>query len=235
MKCIVIDDDDISRRVIEDFITRTSFLTLEHSFAGAIEAVNFLKSGNKVNLIFLDIEMPEMTGIDFLNSLDQPPQVIIVSSKEKYALKAFEYHVTDYLLKPVNYARFFKAANKALESFDRSFIAPGEDKEIFVKKSNSLVKVKFDDILWVEALENYVVITTINDKFTIHFTIKAIENQLPLANFKRIHRSFIVNINHVHSIEDNSILIKVSDGKKIIPIGKSYRDKLLKDIKLISK
>ncbi|HPI70099.1 MAG TPA: response regulator, partial [Tenuifilaceae bacterium] len=120
MKCIVIDDDDISRRVIEDFITRTSFLTLEHSFAGAIEAVNFLKSGNKVNLIFLDIEMPEMTGIDFLNSLDQPPQVIIVSSKEKYALKAFEYHVTDYLLKPVNYARFFKAANKALESFDRS-------------------------------------------------------------------------------------------------------------------
>jgi DNA-binding LytR/AlgR family response regulator len=235
MKCIIIDDDEISRRVIEDFITRTSFLTLEQSFSGAVEAINFIKDGNQVNLIFLDIEMPEMTGIDFLNSLEQPPQVIIVSSKEKYALKAFEYRVTDYLLKPVTYARFFKAANKALEGFDRRTVVSSEEKEIFVKKSSSLVKIKYSDILWVEALENYVVITTVSDKFTIHFTMKAIENQLPLAQFKRIHRSFIVNISQIHSIEDNSVVIKVGDSKKLIPIGKSYREKLLKEINLINK
>jgi DNA-binding LytR/AlgR family response regulator len=235
MKCIIIDDDEISRRVIEDFVTRTSFLTLENSFSSAIEAINFIKEGNLVNLIFLDIEMPEMTGIEFLNTLEYPPQIIIVSSKEKYALEAFEYRVIDYLLKPVAYARFFKAANKALEGFDSRNFNTDIEKEIFVKKNNSLVKIKYSDILWVEALENYVVITTGFDKFTIHFTMKAIENQLPSAQFKRIHRSFIVNVRHIFSIEDNSVIVKLAEGKKLIPIGKSYREKLLKDINLISK
>ncbi|HPF94313.1 MAG TPA: LytTR family DNA-binding domain-containing protein [Tenuifilaceae bacterium] len=234
MKCILIDDDIMSCRVLEDYVNRTSFLELLQTFNNAVDAINFIKDGNSVDLIFLDIEMPEMTGIDFLNTITHPPQIIIVSSREKYALEAFEYSVTDYLLKPINYARFFKAANKALENSSRNSQVEDE-KEIFIKKSNSLVKIKYSDILWVEALENYVVINTRNDKFTIHFTMKAIENQLPNSLFKRVHRSFIVNIREIFSIEDNSVIIKLAEGRKIIPIGKSYKEKLLNDINLMNK
>jgi DNA-binding LytR/AlgR family response regulator len=224
----------MSCRVLEDYVNRTSFLELLQTFNNAVDAINFIKDGNSVDLIFLDIEMPEMTGIDFLNTITHPPQIIIVSSREKYALEAFEYSVTDYLLKPINYARFFKAANKALENSSRN-AQIGDEKEIFIKKSNSLVKIKYSDILWVEALENYVVINTRNDKFTIHFTMKAIENQLPNSLFKRVHRSFIVNIREIFSIEDNSVIIKLAEGRKIIPIGKSYKEKLLNDINLMNK
>ncbi|MFP4555634.1 MAG: LytR/AlgR family response regulator transcription factor [Bacteroidales bacterium] len=234
MKCIIIDDDQMSCRVLEDYVNRTSFLSLQMSFNNAVDAINYIKDGSKVDLILLDIEMPEMTGIDFLNTLNKPPQIIIVSSREKYALEAFEYSVTDYLLKPVTYARFFKAANKALENFDK-IQQVGDGQEIFIKKSNSLVKIKYSEILWIEALENYVVINTKSDKFTIHFTMKAIENQMPGNQFKRVHRSFIVNIREIFSIEDNNVVIKVVDGRKLIPIGKSYRDKLLKEINLMNK
>lgn len=235
MKCIIVDDDEMSRRLLEDYVSRTSILTLNESFSNAIDAINYIQGGNETNLIFLDIEMPEMSGIDFLNTLSLPPQVIIVSSKEKYALEAFDYNVVDYLLKPINYARFFKAISKAQEQFDRTQNLVDGEKEIFIKKSNALVKIKYNDIYWIEALENYVVINTINEKFTIHFTMKSIETQLPLSLFKRVHRSFIVNIKHIFSIEDNAIVIKTNEGKRIVPIGKSYREKLLREINLMNK
>jgi DNA-binding LytR/AlgR family response regulator len=235
MNCIIIDDDELSRRVVEEFIGRTDFLNLTHSFTNAVEAINYLKQGEEVHLIFLDVEMPEMTGIEFMNSLTHPPQVIIVSSKEKYAIQAFDYSVTDYLLKPITYARFFKAASKAYELFNKGRSLTDTDKEIFIKKNSSLVRIKYNDILWVEALENYVVINTTTDKFTIHFTMKSIENQLPMVKFKRVHRSFIVNVSRITSIEDNSVVIKMADSKKVIPIGKSYRDKLLNEINLMNK
>jgi DNA-binding LytR/AlgR family response regulator len=235
MNCIIIDDDEMSRRIMEEFINRTDFLSLSSSFSNAVEAINYTKQGQDVQLIFLDIEMPEMTGIEFMNSLTQPPQVIIVSSKEKYAIQAFDYSVTDYLLKPITYARFFKAVSKAYEIFNKGRSLVDVDKEIFIKKNSSLVRIKYNDILWVEALENYVVINTTTDKFTIHFTMKSIENQLPVVKFKRVHRSFIVNVSRITSIEDNSVIIKLNDNKKIIPIGKSYRDKLLSEINLMNK
>lgn len=235
MKCIIVDDDDMSRRVIEEYVNKTDFLLLEHSFADPIEAINYIRQGNEVNLIFLDVEMPEMTGIEFMKLLDLPISVVIISSKEKYALEAFEHSVTDYLLKPVNYSRFFKAVNKSLEKFHSDRPVSGKDSEIFVKKNSSLVRVNFQDILYIEALENYVVINTIHDKFTIHFTMKSIEQQLPMERFKRVHRSFIVNVGHIFSIEDNSIIVKSPEGKKVIPIGKSYREKLMNEIKLMNK
>jgi len=235
MNCIIIDDDEMSRRVIEEFINRTDFLSLSNSFTNAVEAINFTKQEDAVHLIFLDIEMPEMTGIEFMNSLTHPPQVIIISSKEKYAIQAFDYSVTDYLLKPITYARFFKAASKAYEIFNKGRSYVDVDKEIFIKKNSSLVRIKYNDILWVEALENYVVINTTTDKFTIHFTMKSIENQLPSVKFKRVHRSFIVNVSRITSIEDNSVIIKMNENKKVIPIGKSYREKLLSEINLMNK
>jgi DNA-binding LytR/AlgR family response regulator len=233
MNCIIIDDDIMSRRVIEEFVTRTEQLILLNSYENAVDAINAFNTGEDIDLIFLDIEMPEMSGIDFLETLQNPPQIIIVSSKEKYALDAFNYDVTDYLLKPVTYSRFFKAINKANVRFKNK--VDTKENEIFIKKNSALVRLKYDEILWVEALENYVIFTTYSDKYTIHFTMKAIEQKLPSNMFTRVHRSFIVNTHSINLIEDNAIVITTKEGNKTIPIGKSYKDKLMGDINLMIK
>lgn len=233
MNCIIIDDDLMSRRVLEEFIARTEQLNLLNSYENAVDAINAFSTGEDVDLIFLDIEMPEMSGIDFLETLQNPPQIIIVSSKEKYALDAFNYDVTDYLLKPVTYSRFFKAINKANVRFKTK--VDTKDNEIFIKKNSALVRLKYNDILWIEALENYVIFTTFAEKYTIHFTMKAIESKLPSNMFTRVHRSFIVNTRSINIIEDNAIIINTKEGHKTIPIGKSYKDKLMGDINLIIK
>ncbi|QQS50381.1 MAG: response regulator transcription factor [Bacteroidota bacterium] len=233
MNCIIIDDDLMSRRVIEEFVGRTEQLNLLNSYENAVDAINAFNTGEDVDLIFLDIEMPEMSGIDFLDTLQNPPQIIIVSSKEKYALEAFNYDVTDYLLKPVTYSRFFKAINKANVRFKTK--VDSKDDEIFIKKNSALVRLKYEQILWIEALENYVIFNTFNDKYTIHFTMKSIEQKLPSNMFTRVHRSFIVNTRSINIIEDNSIIINTKEGNKTIPIGKSYKDKLMGDINLIVK
>lgn len=235
MNCIVIDDDKLSRRIIEEFINKTESLTLCGSFSAALDGINYLKLQENVDLIFLDIEMPEMSGIDFMDALKNLPQIIIISSKGKYALDAFEYDVTDYLLKPIAYARFYKAIDKAMNRKQRSNLNSNSKEEIFIKKNSSLVRLKYDDILWVEALENYVIFNTFNEKFTIHFTMKAVEIKLPTNKFIRVHRSFIVNTSSISEIDDNTIIIKTTDGNKSIPIGKSYRDKLMNDLNLIVK
>jgi DNA-binding LytR/AlgR family response regulator len=179
--------------------------------------------------------MPEMTGIDFLNALSTLPQVIIISSKEKYAIKAFDYDVTDYLLKPFDYSRFCKAVSKAAERQEKSRMRAGND-EIFIKHNASLVKLKYADILWVEAMENYVLINTFDEKYMIHFTMRAIEEKLSRKQFLRVHRSFIVNVNCIHSVGDNIIQVKTS-GKATneIPIGKVYKDRLLKFLNVIAR
>ena len=236
MNCIIIDDDKLSRRVIEEFVNKTESLNLCGSFSTALEAINFLRQQENMELIFLDIEMPEMSGIDFMDALKNLPQIIIISSKGKYAIDAFEYDVTDYLLKPVAYARFYKAVDKAMSRTQRNNFSTSPDKdEIFIKKNSSLVRLKYEDILWVEALENYVIFNTFNDKFTIHFTMKAVELKLPVSKFIRVHRSFIVNTSSISEIDDNTIIVKTVDGNKSIPIGKSYRDKLMNDLNLIIK
>lgn len=234
MNCIVIDDDALSRRVVEEFATRTDFLDLKHSFQNAVEAVNILdKQTEDIDLIFLDIEMPEMDGIDFLNTLKNLPQVIIISSKEKYAVDAFDYDVTDYLLKPITYGRFYKAVLKAKNIFEAR--NKSEVDEIFIKKNSALVRLKYEDILWVEALENYVIVNSYDEKYTIHFTMKSIESQLPANQFKRVHRSYIVNVKKIEKIEDNSVYIRNSDGIKGIPIGKAYKERFMNDINLMGK
>jgi len=238
MNCIIVDDDSLSIKIIEEFVNRMEGLTLMGSFSSAVEAVNMLNNNYEeipIHLIFLDIEMPEMSGIDFLKALDVIPQVIIYSSEEKYALESYEYDVTDYLLKPVNYGRFIKAVGRARERFEKKELPVKESTEIFIKNNSSLVRVKYDDILWIEALENYVVLNTFREKYTIHFTMKSIADRMPSDKFMRIHRSYIVNFSKISAIEDNSVIIKIDNGNKLIPIGKSYKEKLLNDINLISR
>lgn len=233
MNCIIIEDDPLSVRIIQEFIRKTTDLNLVHTFSNAIDAINILQIDESIELIFLDIELPEMSGIEFLDSIKEPPQVIIISSKGLYAADAFDYDVADYLVKPITYARFYKAIQRARKRLEKDKLEKVGRSEIFIKKDATLVRLKYSEILWIEALENYVIFNTFNEKFTIHFTMKAVEQKLPQDKFTRVHRSFIVNTSSIDAIEDNSVLIKVHDGTKSIPIGKSYKDKLMGDINLI--
>jgi DNA-binding LytR/AlgR family response regulator len=236
MNCIIIEDDKLSLRIIEEFVNKTADLNLVDTYSNAVDAINLLGKNENIQLIFLDVELPDMSGMEFLDSIKVTPQVVIISSKDKYAVQAFNYEVTDYLVKPITYARFYKAIERARK---RMQMRNGLDKigkdEIFIKKNSTLVRLRYDDILWVEALENYVIFNTFDDKYTIHFTMKAIEQKLPLDKFTRVHRSYIVNTGSIEIIEDNSVLIRTHDGTKTIPIGKSYKDKLMGDINLMIK
>lgn len=244
MNCIIIDDDKPSRRIIEEYIAKTSGLKLVNSYPSAVDAINAFSDKHDIHLIFLDIEMPEMSGLDFLRTIKNPPMVIIVSAKETYALDAFEFDVTDYLLKPISYTRFYKAVTKVMDRMKHSDSKPAPERsekaeksedEIFIKKRSSLFRIKYDDILWIEALENYIKINTFHTSYTIHFTLKSIYDKLPTTIFKRVHRSFIVNIHKINYIEENNIIMHTEEEKKIIPIGKSFKDMLLDDINLMTK
>jgi DNA-binding LytR/AlgR family response regulator len=235
MNCIIVDDDKLSCKILEGHVSKSSALNLIGSFSDAVAARNILTSRRDIDLILLDIQMPEMDGFDFITSLDYPPNIIIVSSAEKYALKAFDFNVVDYLLKPVTYSRFCKAIDKTLRYFAHKDTPNTGEEEIFIKKGSSLVKLKLKEIIFIEALENYVTLSTNDDKFTIHFTMKAIENQLPSGIFIRVHRSFIVNKSMIQVIKENSLDLIIGSTIKNIPVGKSFRDTLLDDINVMAR
>ena len=235
MKCIIIDDDELSRIVLRDHVKKITTLKLVKIFTNAPDAIEYLKKSSDIDLIFLDMEMPEMSGIGFLKSLKNLPQIIITSSKISYALEAFEYDVTDYIQKPVMYTRLYKSVNKAVETLRKIKQAPVINDGLFIKKSaTSLQRLQFDDIIWIEALENYVGIHTYDNKYTILFTMKSLLSRLPAKMFERVHRSFIVNINKIEFLEEENLIIKTKAGKKDIPIAKSYRSKLNDKLNLIS-
>lgn len=235
MNCIIVDDDNLSCKILEGYVARSTSLNLIGSFVDSVDARNILTKRNDIDLIILDIQMPVMNGFDFIGSLDFPPNIIIVSSAEEYALRAFDFNVVDYILKPVTYSRFCRAIDKTMRYFTRKEGTSTGDEEIFIKKGSSLVKLKLSDIIFIEALENYVTLNTNDDKFTIHFTMKAIENQLPSGVFIRVHRSFIVNKSMIQTIKENSLDLKVGGSLKSIPLGKSFRDSLLSDINVMAR
>lgn len=229
MNCVVIDDDEISRKAIEICIKRTDFLTLSASFPGVNEALGFISS-NKSDIIFLDIEMPEINGIEFLKNFKTAAQIIIVSGKKEYAAEAFDFNVTDYLIKPIDYARFLKAAIKASEIKMNLQVSASESDDIFIKKDARLVKINAKDILWIEALADYVNIYCHNgDRHTLLATMKLMEDKLKKNDFARIHRSYIIRLDRIKEIEENS----VSVGNKVLPISRGYKDNLYKKLNLI--
>ena len=235
MNCIIVDDDKISCKIIEGYVHKYSTLSLIGSYSDAVEARNILTRRHDIDLIFLDIMMPEMNGFDFIGSLETPPNIIIISSGEEHALKAFDFNVVDYLLKPITYSRFCKAIDKTSRFYTRKDTTNSGDEEIFIKSGSSLVKLKLKDIIYVEALENYVTLNTRDEKYTIHFTMKAIESQLPSGVFIRVHRSFIVNKGMIQSIRENTLDLNMGTSIKSIPVGKSYRDTLLNEINVMAK
>ena len=235
MNCIIVDDDKLSCKLLEGYVGKSTSLNLLGIFNDSVSARNELSKRKDIDLIFLDVEMPEMDGFDFIGSLEFPPNIIIVSSAEEYALKAFDFNAVDYLLKPIPYARFCKAIDKTIRYFTRKEPINSGDQEIFIKKGSSLVKLKLKDIIYVEALENYVTVNTGDEKYTIHFTMKAIENQLPSALFTRVHRSFIINKSMIQAIKENTLDLLVGNTLRSIPVGKSFRDTLLNDINVMAR
>lgn len=235
MNCIIVDDDKLSCKLLEGYVNKYSSLNLVGVYNDPVSARNEISKQKDVDLILLDIKMPEMDGFDLLGSLDHPPNVIVVSGGEEFALRAFDFNVVDFLLKPVSYARFCKAIDKVMRYFSPKEPPKSGDEEIFIKKGSSLVKLKLREIVYVEALENYVTLNTGTDKYTIHFTMKAIENQLPSGVFIRVHRSYIINKKMIQAIKENSLDIMVGHTVKNIPVGKSFRDTLLNDINVMAR
>lgn len=222
LNCIVVDDDEMSRKVVVHFIEKTNFLKVSKEFDNAVDAIHYLDEEH-VDIIFLDVQMPEMSGMDFINELEKEIDIILITSEQKYAVEAFEKRVTDYLVKPIEYARFLQAAQKAQTNVDLKRAAAVKRKEFFVRTDAKIVRIPYDNILFVEALADYVIIQTENKKHIVHFTMKGIAHRLPEDFFVRTHRSYIVNLDKIEALEDNSILI----GEKYIPIGASYKEAFL--------
>lgn len=234
MNCII-GADKISCIHLEEFIGKSSSLNLIGIFTDSVSVSNQVSKQQDIDLLFLDLEILEMDCLDFINNLKYKPNIILLSSGDQFALKAFEISVVDYLLKPLTYSRFYRAVDKAVRFYSRREVNNNSDNEIFIKKEASLIKLKLKDIIYIEALENYVTIATVDKKFTIHFTMKAIENQLSSEIFIRVHRSFIVNKSMIKTIQENSLDLIVGNTLKSVPVGKSFKDLLLKNINMISR
>lgn len=228
MRCIIVDDDNMSIQLIREYVERTDFLELVDTFENAIEATNLLMS-EPIDLIFLDVEMPGMTGIEMLQSLEHKPIVILITSKEDYAVEAFEYRVADYLLKPVGYPRFLKAVSQAYDDFGKKHKVNSSNKNLYVKEDSVWVSIPVEKILWIEALGDYVNIHTPEKKHTVLTTMKAIEGKLSEDRFIRVHRSYIVQIDNIENLDGNMLVV----SKKLIPIGKSYKKSLMARLNIV--
>ena len=225
MNCIIVDDEEMSRSTVEHFVKLTDFLKLEQVCSNALEAITVLNE-KKIDLIFLDIEMPEMSGLEMLETLNYTPAVIFITSKKDYAIQAFDYNVVDYLVKPVEYTRFLKSVNKAMTAKGKK---PDESDDTFIKTDLKYVKINFSEVLFVEAMADYVVLNLENKKHIIHSTMKSLEQKLDADKFIRVHRSYIVNFTKVDSVENSVIHIC---GHKI-PIGASYKNDFMLKINLL--
>ena len=221
INCIIIDDTPLAVEKLEGFIRQVPTLNLLQSFHSGLDALCFMKL-NPVDLVFLDIQMEQFTGLQFLGSLNNLPQIIIVSAYNEYAAKGFDYSVTDYLLKPYSFERFLKAVDKI-----KLKQASGNTKEyIFVKTEYRTERINFSDILYIEGQGAYLrIITSISKTMTLQ-SFQNMENLLPANNFMRIHKSFIVALDKIESIERKRIKI----GDKLIPIGMSYLEKFMEEL-----
>ena len=226
LRCLAIDDEPLALELLEDNIGQVPYLKLEGACSNAFEALKFLQ-GQTVDLIFLDIQMPGLTGLQFIQSLTNRPMIILITAYEKFALEGFNLDVVDYLVKPVPLDRFIKACNKAWELFNlRSKKAENpsssESEFLFVNVEYSLVKVEFADIQWIEGLKDYIRIYLKSSSKPIitRMSMKAIEEELPSSKFIRVHKSFIVSVSAITSVRKNSIFI----GPEEIPVGENYKD-----------
>jgi DNA-binding LytR/AlgR family response regulator len=232
MTCIIVDDEPLARQGMEMNIANVSSLQLLGSFSNPLAAADFLRKEN-VDLMFLDINMPELSGLDFLKALRDAPLVIFTTAYPQYALESYELDAIDYLVKPIRIERFLKAVNKAENHFKllqqeakSSQVEKIEDDYIFIKADRKFFKLNFKDILYIEGLKDYVVIYTMDNKIITSMNVKTIAGQLPSSVFTRVSKSYIVNILHINSFDNELVYINGNE----IPIGQSFKDDFYKQI-----
>ncbi len=227
MKCIIVDDEPLAREGMEMNIEEVSFLELVGQFSSPIEANNYLVD-NEVDLMFLDVEMPEMTGIEFLRSIENQPLTILTTAYSEYSLEGYELGVIDYLVKPVKMDRFMKAANKAKYYYDlkekseNTAMAIGDD-YIFLKSDRKYVRVYLNDILYIKGMKDYVMVYTKEGRIMTAMNVKTIKKQLNNEIFVRVAKSYVININYIDEASQSSVIIQGEE----IPIGKTYKDNFI--------
>lgn len=229
INCIIIDDEPLARKGLKEYIADVDFLILTGEFDNPIKATEIM-GREEVQLLFLDIQMPRITGLEFFKSLQHPPPVIFTTAFPQHALEGFELNALDYLVKPISFDRFLKAALRAKEYYEvrqfnlseasQSSSVPGY---FFIKADNKLVKIAYDEILYVEALQNYVMIHTRDKKYISYLTFKLVEEYLPDDRFIKVHKSFIVSASKIDSIEMNDIRI----GPNHIPISRNLKEEVM--------
>lgn len=224
MRCIICDDEPVARKILEEFVEQVPFMELTGKFENAVKAGIFLQS-NQVDLLFLDIEMPRLSGLQFLKEADITPLVILTTAFPQYALEGYELDILDYLLKPFAFNRFLKAVQKAKEYTDmkNATTASYASPYIFVRSEKRIEKIELKDILYIESLGNYVNICTEKKKIIAYLTLKGLEGQLPSQEFIKIHQSFLVACSKINAIEGN----EVSIHNTTLPISRNYRDAVM--------
>lgn len=232
MNCIIVDDNKLARTALKQLIAQVDFLTLKQECENSLDAFNYLQK-EEVDLVFLDIEMPGMSGVELTKNLERRPIIIFISAKTKYAVEAFELNVADYIVKPVTLPRFMAAVSRAKELFEsRDKKVELNDKQkdyIFIRSNSVLSKVRINDIVYVQALGDYVNIFTADKRHTVHITLRGMEEKLPSDKFYRLHRSYLVSLDHIDGIEEGTAYI----GKHPLPIGEQYKKELLRRLNLV--
>ncbi len=229
LNCLIIDDEPIARKLLQEYIEETDFLALVGTAENPLKAISLINE-LQVDLIFLDINMPKMNGLDFLRSANNLPMIIMTTAYGQYALDGFEMAVVDYLVKPFSLERFLKATQKALElkslKEKKSEVEKDSPDHFFVKVDGKIERVVYDDVLYIEAMANYVVIYTTTGKLIAYLTIKGLLEKLPADKFTQVHKSYIVNINKVNTIEGNMLHI----GTTKISMGNSFYNTVMDNI-----
>lgn len=233
LKCVIIDDEPIARKVLQEYIEEVDFLELAGQAENPLKAMSILNTQH-VDILLLDINMPKINGIDFLKSSKSTASVIITTAYAEYAVESYGLDVLDYLVKPIGFDRFLKACNKAREAAELKTARAGLERvqaqkptdHFFIKSNNQIEKVFYNDLLYAEAMLNYVMLYTSTRKMMVYVTIKSLEEQLPADQFIKVHKSFIVNIGKVRSIEGNILDI----GNEKITISQSLREKVVAEI-----
>lgn len=237
MTSIIVDDEATARAIVEQLCSKIPNLEVVNSFPNAMDAIKFLNQ-QQVDVVFLDIHMPGFTGIDFVQTLKNPPRIVLTTSDTEFAIEAYEYEpIVDYLVKPIGQERFEKSIQKikkALEKPKENIVMEnnGTSKlgdELYINIDRRLIKLKFDEILFIEAKGDYIEVKTDKKSYRVHNTLKNIKDKLPETIFLQIHRSFVINFNKIIDIEDNSVLIE----KNVIPISRSNRPELMRRLNLL--
>lgn len=228
IRCIAVDDEPLALEIIEDYAKKSAALQLVQKFNRAADALKFLQEEERVDLIFLDIKMPDIDGIQLVKSLKNPPLIIFTSAYEQYALDGYNLDVIDYLLKPISFERFLKSVTKVQEYLSKektpSSATTGDGKlndYIFIKTEYKIIKINLEDILFIEALKDYTKIYTQNQPVLTLRSLKSFENKLPQEKFIRVHRSYLVSLDKINSVERNTVMI----ANQPIPISEGYRDR----------